>query len=115
MKRGTGRKFKRNHSQRKALMKGLATGLIEHGKIETTHAKAMALRPYAEKLVSRARIGTLASRRILLAHLSSSATKKLIAEVAPRMTDRKGGYTRIVKMGPRLSDGAPMAIIEFVS
>lgn len=115
MKRGTVRKFKRDHSQRGALLKSLATGLIEHGKIETTHAKARELRPYAEKLVTRARIGTLASRRILREQLSVAAVRKLMGEIAPKFAERSGGYTRITKMGQRRTDGAPMAIIEFVS
>jgi large subunit ribosomal protein L17 len=115
MKRGTVRKFKRDHSQRTALLKSLATGLIEHGKIETTHAKARELRPYAEKLVTRARSGTLASRRLLREQLSARAVAKLMGEIAPRFTDRPGGYTRITKMGQRRTDGAPMAVIEFVA
>ena len=115
MRRGNVRKFKRTHSQRTALLKSLATGLIEHGKIETTEAKARELRSFAEKLVTRARTGTVASRRLLMRQLSPAAVRKLMGEVAPRFTDRPGGYTRIVKMGNRHTDGAPMAVIEFVA
>ena len=109
------RKFGRETDGRRALLKGLAVALIERGKIKTTVAKAKSLRPFVEKLVTRARRGDLASQRLIFARLGSSlAVKNFIREIAPRYAKRAGGYTRISKLPPRLSDGSPMAMIEFV-
>jgi large subunit ribosomal protein L17 len=109
-------KLGRTASQRKALLSNLAVFLIEHGRIRTTLAKAKALRPVAEKLVTKAKKGTLHARRMALADLRHNvgAVHKLFAEIGPRSADRKGGYTRIMKLGPRKSDSAPMALIEWV-
>ena len=116
MKRGGNiRKFHRTHAQRKAFIKGLATGLIEHGRIETTLARAKELHRIAEKMVTRARNADVASRRLLARQLGPKAIKTLVDDIAPRFADRPGGYTRVVKLGKRLSDSAPMAIIEFVA
>ncbi|HXV26811.1 MAG TPA: 50S ribosomal protein L17 [Candidatus Paceibacterota bacterium] len=115
MRRGNKRKFGRESAQRNAFFKALATGLIEHGRIRTTEARAKSLRPVAEKLVTRAKQGDLAARRILSAKLGPAAVTKLMGDIAPRFADRKGGYTRVVKLGRRTSDGAPMAVIEFVA
>lgn len=112
--RSKGRKLGRKKDQRKALRKSLMDGLIEHGKIKTTEAKAKEIRPKIEKLVTKARLGTLANRRLLSEKLSSGATKKMMDEIGPKYKDCKGGYTRITKIGARKGDAAPMATIEFV-
>lgn len=110
------RKFGRKKNVRAALMKGLALSLINHGRIKTTEAKAKELRPFIEKLVTRAKSSDLASRRITISRLMNRApeTKKLFEEIAPKFKDVSGGYTRILKLPPRISDGAKMALIEFV-
>ncbi len=111
------RKFGRSKTQRHALLNSLAYNLIVRGKIKTTTAKAKELRPFIEKLVTRAKAGTPAGRRIVLAKLGGSHTKevkKLFDVIAPKYADKKGGYTRILKLGVRKSDSAPVAIIEFV-
>lgn len=109
------RKFGLEKNQRNALMKSLALALVKHEKIETTLAKAKELRPMAEKLVTRAKIDTVASRRLLIARTGSEfASKKLVETIAPKYKERAGGYTRIVKTGRRIKDGSAMAIIEFV-
>lgn len=95
-------------------MKSLAYSLALKGKIKTTEAKAKALRPYMEKLVTLGKKQTLASRRLLEARVGSGAAKKISGELAKTYKERAGGYTRIVKMGPRRSDASEMAIIEFV-
>lgn len=111
-----GRKFGRVRRQRIALLKSLAVGLIEHGKIKTTLPKTKELRPYIERLITYAKKGikTSAGIRILRTFLPKSASLKLIREVAPKYLDRKGGYTRIIKLHPRIRDAAKMAYIEFV-
>jgi large subunit ribosomal protein L17 len=108
-------KLKRNASHRKALLSNLACSLIEHGRIKTTLGKAKALRPVAEKLVTLAKRDDLHSRRLAIAYLhQKDIVKKLFAEVAPASKDRQGGYCRITKLGARMSDSAPMAVIEWV-
>ena len=108
-------KLKRNASHRKALLSNLACSLIEHGRIKTTLGKAKALRPVAEKLVTLAKRDDLHSRRLAIAYLHQKDTvKKLFSEVAPASKDRQGGYCRITKLGARMTDSAPMAIIEWV-
>ncbi len=108
-----GRKFGRRHGQRRALLKSLASSFFVHGRIETTEAKAKELRPFVEKHVTRGKNPTLASRRLLAASFSPAVAARVI-ERAAAMKDRKGGYTRIIKVGVRKSDSARMAIIEFV-
>lgn len=108
-------KLKRNASHRKALLSNLACSLIEHGRIKTTLGKAKALRPVAEKLVTLAKRDDLHSRRLAIAFLHQKETvKKLFSEVAPASKDRQGGYCRITKLGARMTDSAPMAVIEWV-
>lgn len=108
-------KLKRNASHRKALLANMAISLIEHGRIKTTFGKAKALRPVAEKLVTLAKRDDLHSRRLAIAFLHQKDTvQKLFSEVAPAAKDRQGGYCRITKLGARMSDSAPMAIIEWV-
>ncbi len=109
------RKFGRTRNQRGALLRSLAVSLIGRGKIRTTEAKAKELRPFVERLVTKSREGTLASRRVVSARLGNSKeTKRLIDDIAPKYKGRTGGYTRIVKLPARKSDGSKMAIIEFV-
>ena len=99
----------------KKILANLATSLIAEGKVETTLAKAKSVRPLAEKMITKARKGDLHSRRIVLRTISNNeVVTKLFDEVAPQYADRPGGYTRIVKLGPRRGDGAEMAIIELV-
>lgn len=110
------RKFGRETNQRHALLKGLALSLIKKEKIKTTEAKAKELRPFIEKLVTQAKKNDLATRRRLIAILINRKveTKKLFEVIAPKYTSRMGGYTRITKLPPRLSDGSKMVYIEFV-
>jgi len=111
----TGRKLGRDSSHRRALYANLACSLIEHGRIKTTEAKAKAVKPYAEKMITLGRRGDLHARRQVLAELhSQEVVHQLFADVAPRMADRPGGYTRIVKLGPRQGDAADMVYLELV-
>jgi large subunit ribosomal protein L17 len=111
----TGRKLGRDSSHRKALFANLASAVIEHGRIETTLAKAKEARPLTEEMITLGRKGDLHSRRLALSTLrSQGVVHKLFAEVAPRFEGRPGGYTRIVKLGPRKGDAAEMAYLEFV-
>ncbi len=111
----TGRKLGRDASHRKALYANLAGSLIEHGRIRTTEAKAKAVKPIAERLITLGRRGDLAARRQAAAYLrSGDVVHKLFAEVGPRFADRPGGYSRIVKLGPRQGDAAEMVYLELV-
>ena len=112
--RKKGRKLNRERDQRKALMNALASSLVLHDKIKTTEAKAKELSPFIEKKMTRAKMGDIPARRQLTRHFSDNIVKKLVDEIAPKYKDRNGGYTRVVKLGPRKSDGAKMAIIELV-
>ena len=109
-------KLGRTQGHRNALLSNLAVSLIEHGQIKTTVAKAKAVRPVIEKLVTKAKTGTLHARRMALADLrhNEGAVRKLFTEIGPLNAERKGGYTRIVKLGARRSDAAEMAIIQWV-
>jgi len=104
----------RKTDQRKALLASLARGLILKEKIMTTESKAKEVASFAEKLITKAKTGTIHSRREILKTLSNNVTKKMIDDIAPRYKERRGGYTRIVKTGPRKSDGANMVFIELV-
>ncbi len=110
------RKFGRVRKVRNALINSLALNLIIRGKIKTTLPKAKEVRPFIEKLVTSAKRGDMAARRLVISSLSNRRTevKKLFEVIAPKYVDRKGGYTRVLKLGTRISDGAQMAIIEFV-
>ena len=109
------RKLGRNTNQRRALLKGLAISLFEHGRINTTLAKAKELRPYAEKLVTIAKKNTPHAHRLVFATLQNKdATKRLLNVYGPLYASRKGGYTRILKSGRRVGDAAEMAYIELV-
>ncbi|MGF6887288.1 large subunit ribosomal protein L17 [Nocardia sp. GAS34] len=110
-----GARFGGSASHQKAIFANLATALFEHGRITTTEAKAKALRPYAEKLVTKAKAGTLADRREVLKVIrSKDVVHELFANIGPSFEGREGGYTRIIKTVPRKGDNAPMAIIELV-
>ncbi|MCK4350861.1 MAG: 50S ribosomal protein L17 [Candidatus Krumholzibacteria bacterium] len=113
--RRKGRKLSRTASHRRAMLSGLAQQLFLEDRIVTTLAKAKELRPYAEKLVTRAKKGDLHSRREALKKLKKKeVVDRLFQEVAPSFADRNGGYTRIVKLGFRKSDAADIALIELV-
>jgi large subunit ribosomal protein L17 len=113
--RKAGRQLRRTSEQRLALMRGLAKSLIDHGAIETTEAKAKELRPFVEKLITKAKSGTLHARRLAGKHVAARETAdKLFQEIGPKFATRPGGYTRILKLGHRKGDGAEMARIELV-
>jgi large subunit ribosomal protein L17 len=102
-------------SHQQALLANLATSLFEHGRIKTTEPKARALRPYAEKLITHAKKGTLHNRREVLKKIrDKDVVHALFAEIGPFFADRNGGYTRIIKVEARKGDNAPMAVIELV-
>lgn len=113
-RREKNRKLSRERGQRRALLKTLATALLWKEKIKTTEAKAKELSVFAEKKITMAKKGDLSSRRLLASFFSPKIVKKLIQEIAARYKDRKGGYTRIIKLGPRKIDGARIVIIELV-
>jgi len=100
--------------QRK-ILSNMTAQLIIHERVTTTHAKARDVRPYAEKMITKARRGDLHARRLVLAKIGDNdAVTKLFDEIGPRYADRPGGYTRITKLGPRRGDGSEMAVIELV-
>jgi len=104
-----------NPSHHRLMMRNLAESLFVHERIQTTEAKAKALRPYAERLITKAKKGTVHHRRQVLSDIENRAVvHKLFADIAPRFAERNGGYTRILKLGQRSGDGAPMALIELV-
>ena len=110
-----GKKLGRDSAHRKALYSNLAGAVIEHGRIKTTVAKAKAVQPITEKMITLGTHGDLAARRQALAFLrSNDVVTMLFSDVAPRFKDRPGGYTRIVKLGPRFGDSAEMAYLELV-
>jgi large subunit ribosomal protein L17 len=110
-----GKKLGRDSAHRRALYANLAGQLIEHGRIKTTEAKAKAVKPIAEQMITLGRRGDLHARRQALAFLrSQDVVHKLFADVGPRFADRPGGYSRIVKIGPRPGDAAQMAYLELV-
>ena len=110
-----GRKFGRERDQRRALLKGLATSLVEHGKIETTYPKAKELVRYIEKVITKAKKGTLQGRREVIAALSTqSAAMKLVDEIVPQIMGRTSGHVRVERTKIRVGDGTQMATISFV-
>jgi large subunit ribosomal protein L17 len=113
--RRSGRKLGRDASHRKALYANLTSALIEHGRIKTTAAKAKEVRPVAEQMITLGRRGGVHARRQALKYLrSQDVVHKLFSDVGPRMADRPGGYSRIVRIGPRLGDAAEMVYLELV-
>ncbi|HEY5479186.1 MAG TPA: 50S ribosomal protein L17, partial [Gaiellaceae bacterium] len=110
-----GKKLGRDSAHRHALYANLACALIEHGRIKTTEAKAKAVKPFAEQMITLGRRGDLAARRLAISKLRSvDVVHILFTEVAPRFADRPGGYSRIVKIGPRSGDAAEMVYLELV-
>lgn len=110
-----GRKFSRERDQRRALIKGLATSLVEHGKIETTLPKAKELVRFIEKIITKAKKGDLHNRRQVIASLSTQAAAfKLVDEIAPQLTGRTSGHVRVQRTRVRVGDGTQMATIAFV-
>jgi large subunit ribosomal protein L17 len=111
----SGKKLGRDAAHRRALYANLAGALIEHGRIKTTEAKAKAVKPIAEQMITLGRRGDLHARRQALSFLrSQDVVHKLFADVGPRFADRPGGYSRIVKLGPRAGDSAQMVYLELV-
>ena len=109
------RKLNLPTDQRMALLRNLVTSLLENGKIETTETRAKEARSLAEKMITLGKTNTLHSRRQALAFITKEdVVTKLFAEIAPKYAERNGGYTRIIKTGPRRGDAAPMAIVELV-
>ena len=112
----TQKKLGRSTPHRRAMLRNMATEFFRHGRAETTVAKAKALRPVVEKLITKARTGTLASRRAALGYITDKdIVHKLYADIAPKYVGRPGGYTRIFKIGTRPGDAADMALIELVN
>jgi large subunit ribosomal protein L17 len=110
-----GKKLGRDSAHRRALYANLACSLIEHGRIRTTEAKAKAVKPFAEQMITLGKRGDLHARRQALSELrSQNVVHELFAEVAPRFAERPGGYTRIIKLGPRQGDAAEMVYLELV-
>lgn len=110
-----GRKFGRTANQRKALLRGVVSSLFEHQRIETTVAKAKAVKGIAEKLVTFGKRGDLHAKRMVFSFIPNrSVVAKLFSEIAPRFLNRNGGYLRIIKTRLRVNDRAPMAILEFI-
>lgn len=114
MKRQAGRIFSRKKGIRKALLRSMARALAHKEKITTSEAKAKEIAPLFERLITKAKQDTLATRRELLRYLDTSLVKKMVEEIAPRYRGRQGGYTRVTKIAARKTDGAKMAIIELL-
>ena len=111
----SGRKFDRPSDERRALFRMLVGDLMRHERLKTTEAKAKEMRPLAEKMITLGKDGTVHARRQAMSYINDKdVVKKLFDEIAPRFAARPGGYTRIIRLGPRLGDGAPMAQIELV-
>ena len=109
------RKLGRDSSARKALFRSVLTSFFRHGRIETTEAKAKEVSGLADQLITLAKRGDLAARRTAIARLyDEDVVRKLFSEIAEKYKDRQGGYTRIMKLGPRRGDAAPMALLELV-
>jgi len=110
-----GKKLRRNTAHRRALLRNLVTSFLEKERVRTTLAKAKAARPVAERMITLAKKDTLHTRRFALRFIyKKPVVKKLFDEIGPRFSERPGGYTRIVKIGPRAGDGAEMAILELL-
>ena len=110
-----GRKLSRPTAHRMSMLRTMVTDLLKHEMVQTTEAKAREIRPLAEKMITRGKKGTLHHRRLALSQLpNKQIVKKVFDELAPRYAERPGGYTRVVKLGPRQGDGASMAVIELV-
>ena len=111
----SGRHFNRDHNARKALLRNLSTSLLEYGRITTTEAKAKELRRWVDRLITEAKADDLAARRRVARDISQDeVADKLFSNLMPRLRERPGGYTRIIRKGSRLGDAAPMVVIELV-
>jgi len=109
------RKLGRPTAHRMSMLKGMATNLLDKGRIETTVYRAKEVAPLAEKMITLGKLNTLAAKRQALAFLKKEdVVKKLFSDIAPKYEDRNGGYTRVIRTGPRRGDGAEMAIVELV-
>ncbi len=108
------KQLSRGRNQRNALIKTLGVSLVRDMKITTTEIKAKVLKSFIEKLVTKGKEGTLAAQRLIASRVGVPTASKIVKEISPKYKDRKGGYTRVIKMNRRLSDGASMAQIEFV-
>ena len=109
------RKLGRTTDQRRAMLRAMVTFLFENGKIETTVTRAKEVSAMAEKMITLAKVGDLHSKRQIFAYVTKeNIAKKLVDEIAPKYADRNGGYTRVIKIGPRRGDAAEMAIIQLV-
>ncbi|KJS22753.1 MAG: 50S ribosomal protein L17 [Clostridiaceae bacterium BRH_c20a] len=109
------RKLGRPSSQRRAMLKNMATSLLKYGRVETTEPKAKEVRRVTEKMITLGKSGDLHARRLAMAYLlDETVVKELFDTIAPKFAERQGGYTRIMKTGPRRGDSAPMAIVELV-
>lgn len=112
---GQHKKLGRNTTQRMSMLRNMATSLLKHGKVETTEPKAKEVRKLAEKMITLGKRGDLHARRQALAFLmEETVVKELFDTIAPKYAERQGGYTRVLKLGPRRGDGSPMAIVELV-
>ncbi len=110
-----GRKFGRTTAHRKAMSRNLVTSLLDHGRIETTEAKGKELRRWVETVITTAKNDNVAARRAVDAVVEDrEVTERLFSKLMPRMKERPGGYARVLKIGPRLGDGAPMVLVELV-
>ena len=111
----SGRKLGANASHRQAILRNLAAQIIEHGRVRTTETKAKEVRPVVDKFITLAKRGDVSARRQVLSEVNNrDLVHKLFSEVAEKYADRSGGYTRILKLGPRQGDGAPQVFIELV-
>ena len=111
----TGRKFGRSTAHRKAMSRNLVTSLLDHGRIETTEAKGKELRRWVERVITTAKNDNIAARRAVDAIVEDpEVTQRLFSKLMPRAKERPGGYTRVLKIGPRQGDGAPMVLVELV-
>ena len=109
------RKLGRTSDQRRAMLRAMTTYLLENGQIKTTYARAKEVAPMAEKMITLAKKNSLADYRRVVAYLTKEdVAKKLFDQIGPKYADRNGGYTRVLKMGPRRGDGAEMAIVQLV-
>lgn len=109
-----GKKLSMRTGPRKILLRNLANNFFEYEKIQTSQVKAKVLQSIIEKMITRAKVDTIANRRLLARDLSPKILKKLFSQIAPEYKERSGGYSRITKLGPRISDGASIAIIELI-
>lgn len=109
------RKLRRNSTQRRAMLRNMATSLLKNGRVETTEPKAKEVRRVVDKMITLGKRGDLHARRQVLSYLmDETVVKELFDTIAPKYAQRQGGYTRVLKLGPRRGDSAPMAIVELV-